>query len=105
MTEQQQAEYKQLKDEHMKKIKPLFDSVRAAKLAFFGLMKDSTVSDSMLKTYSHRIYERQAIADSTTFSHFRKVRGLFTTEQQPRFDAFLQKMMQRGRKDSASRKK
>lgn len=105
MTDQQQVEYKQLKEEHMKKIRPLFDSVRAAKLAFFGLMKDANASDSLVEAYSQRIYERQAIADKTTFAHFKKVRNLFTPEQQPRFDSFLQKMMQRGRRDSVIRKK
>ena len=105
MTEQQQSDYKQLKEEHMKKIKPMFDSVRAAKSAFFSLMKDPTASDSLVNAYNLRIYERQAIADKTTFAHFKKVRNLFTPDQQPRFDTFFQKMMQRGRKDSVGRKK
>ena len=105
MTEQQQGEYKQLKEEHMKNIRPLFDSVRAAKTAFFGLMKDTAASDSLIDVYNKRIYERQAIADKTTFAHFKKVRNLFTPEQQPRFDTFFQKMMQRNRKDSAGKKK
>lgn len=104
MTEQQQTEYKQYKEEHLKKIKPLFDSVRAAKTAFFVLLKDSTVSDSIVLANSQRISERQAAVDQATFAHFKKVRKLFTTEQQPKFDSFIQKMMQRGRRDSANKK-
>ena len=41
MTEQQQKEYKQQKEEHFKNIKPLFDSVRAAKMAFYGCLLGS----------------------------------------------------------------
>lgn len=104
MTEQQKKEHKQLKDEHFKNIKPLFDSLRAAKTAFFSLIKDSAVSDSMLNAYSQRISERQSIIDKFTFAHFKRVRNLFTAEQQPKFDEFVQKMMQRGRRDSTNKK-
>ncbi|MEO6611594.1 MAG: Spy/CpxP family protein refolding chaperone [Chitinophagaceae bacterium] len=104
MTEQQQKDYKEQKEEHFKNIKPLFDSVRAAKTAFFALIKDTTVSDSTIAVYGQRITEKQAAIDKLTFAHFKRVRNLFTPEQQPKFDEFIQKMMQRGRKDSASKK-
>ena len=102
MTEQQKKDHKLLKEEHFKNIKPLYDSVRAAKTAFFSLLKDSTVSDSTINVYSQRISERQSAIDKLTFAHFKRIRNLFTAEQQPKFDAFVQKMMQRGRKDSAA---
>ncbi len=105
MTEQQQQDYKQMKEEHMKSVKPLFDSVRAAKSAFFALTKDSTATDSLINLRSLRVGENQAALDKVTFQHFRKVRKLFTAEQQPKFDSFMQKMMQRGRRDSADKKK
>ncbi len=104
MTEQQQKEYKEQKEEHFKNIKPLFDSVRAAKTAFFALIKDSTVNDSTIAAYAQKISERQAAIDQLTFVHFKKVRKLFTPEQQPKFDEFIQKMMQRGRRDSSSKR-
>lgn len=104
MTEQQQKEYKSLKEEHFKNIKPFFDSVRAAKTAFFALTKEQNVSDSLVNIFSLRIGEKQSAIDKLTFAHFKKVRGLFTAEQQPKFDEFVQKMMQRGRKDSADKK-
>lgn len=104
MTEQQKKEHKLLKEEHFKNIKPLFDSVRAAKTAFFSLLKDSTVSDSIVTAYSQRISERQSAIDKLTFAHFKKIRNLFTPVQQPKFDEFVQKMMQRGRRDSAAGK-
>src|SRR5450432_624917 len=46
MTDQQQKDYKEQKEEHFKNIKPLFDSVRAAKTAFFALLKEPDVNDS-----------------------------------------------------------
>lgn len=105
MTEQQKKDHKQLKEEHFKNIKPLFDSLRAAKTAFFSLLKDSTVSDSMINAYSQRISERQSTIDKLTFAHFKRIRNLFTAEQQPKFDEFVQKMMQRGRRDSTGKGK
>ncbi len=104
MTEEQKKEHKLLKEEHLKNIKPLFDSVRVAKTAFYNLLKDSTVSDSTLNVYSQRIGEKQFAIDKLTFAHFKRIRNLFTAEQQPKFDEFVQKMMQRGRRDSAANK-
>ena len=37
MSDEQQKEYKALKEEHFKESKPLFDSLRAARDAFFAL--------------------------------------------------------------------
>ncbi|MDZ4807978.1 MAG: hypothetical protein SGI96_06875 [Bacteroidota bacterium] len=104
MTEQQQKDYKLQKDEHFKNIKPLFDSVRAAKTAFFALTKEQNVNDSLVNQYSQRISEKQSAIDKLTFAHFKRVRDLFTAGQQPKFDEFVQKMMQRWRKDSADKK-
>jgi len=104
MTEQQQKDYKLQKDEHFKNIKPLFDSVRAAKTAFFALTKEQNVNDSLVNQYSQRISEKQSAIDKLTFAHFKRVRSLFTAGQQPKFDEFVQKMMQRWRKDSADKK-
>lgn len=104
MTEQQRKDHKLLKEEHLKNIKPLFDSVRAAKTAFFALLKDSTAGDSTINVYSQRITAKQSAVDKLTFAHFKRIRNLFTAEQQPEFDEFVQKMMQRGRRDSATKK-
>ncbi|MBI3139254.1 MAG: Spy/CpxP family protein refolding chaperone [Sphingobacteriales bacterium] len=105
MTDQQVKDHKQLKDAHFKTIRPLYDSLRAAKAAYFALIKDTTVSDSTAAVYRERISTRQNEIDSMTFAHFKRVRRLFTPEQQPRFDEFVQKMMQRNRRDSAGKNK
>jgi protein CpxP len=106
MTEQQKKDHKQLKEDHLKNIKPLFDSIRSAKTSLYALLKDSTVNDSLVTVYTRVIGEKQSMIDQLTFAHFRRIRNLFTPEQQPKFDGFIQKMMQRGggRKDSTAKK-
>ena len=95
MTEQQQTEFKKLKDEHFTAIKPVFDSVRTLKKSLFALVKEENVNDSVVGNYSALISQQQAIIDKLTINHFRKVRALFSGDQQKKFDDFVQKMMQR----------
>lgn len=104
MSEQQQTNYKAQKEEHFKVIRPLYDSLRSAKIAFFALTKEASVSDSLVSAYGKRITDRQSEIDKLTFAHFKRVRTLFTPEQQPKFDTFVQKMMQRGKRDSSQKK-
>lgn len=106
MTDQQQTAYKQLRDQHFQKVKPLFDSMRAAKTAFYSLIKedDSKINDSLVTVYTGRIGARQSEIDRLMFNHFRSVRKLFTAEQQPKFDSLVRRMLQRGKKDSSRKK-
>ena len=97
MTEQQQADFKNMKDEHFKNIRPLFDSMRMAKTDFFALMKDSTTSDSSIEAGEQRVLDQQRKLDLMTFGHFKRVRSLFSAEQLPKYDSFINKMMDRRR--------
>lgn len=105
MTEQQQKDYRQMKEAHFKNVRPLFDSIRAAKTAFYSLIKGGPVSDSVLNEYADGISAKQAALEKVTFAHFRQVRNIFTAEQQPKYDSFLLKMMQRGKRDSSGKGK
>jgi len=99
LTDDQKKTYEQLKEVHFKSTKPLFDSIRSAKLAYFNMAKDSSVSDSVFMAYSETIRQKQSQADRLVFEHFRKVRQIFTPAQQIKFDSLLQKsMMPRGGK-------
>jgi hypothetical protein len=49
----------------------------------------------MITNYSGLISQQQAIIDKLTVNHFRKVRALFSGEQQKKFEEFVQNMMQR----------
>lgn len=95
MTEQQKTDFNKLRDEHFAAIKPVFDSVRTLKKSLFELVKAENLNDSLVNTYSALISEQQAIIDRMTIHHFRKVRTLFTGDQQKKFEDFVQKMMQR----------
>ena len=104
MTDQQQKDFKQLREDHFKTIRPYMDSVRSAKTAFFALIKDANTNDSTINVYNQRVMDQQSRLDKMTFDHFRRVRNLFTAEQQPKFDSFMQKMMQRRRGDTSKGK-
>lgn len=104
MDKEQSAIHKQMKDNHFKAVRPLYDSLRTAKATYFGLVKDTTISESTVKTYRDKIAAWQSTIDSMTFAHFRKMRSLLKPEQQVKYDEFVQKLMQRGRKDSTAKK-
>lgn len=110
MTEEQKKEHLRFRDEYFKIVRPLFDSVRSAKSAFFALVKDSTVTDSMMNVYNKKHSDIQYTIDSLTFKHFYRVRALYAGEQQKKYDEMVQKMMQRQnnkgsrKKDSTSKK-
>ena len=103
MNQQQQTEFKKLKDEHFAAIKPVFDSVRTLKKSLFGLVKEENVNDSLVNQYSALIAQQQAIIDKLTINHFRKVRGLFSGDQQIKFDSLTQRMIQMKRNRTGSR--
>lgn len=105
MTEQQQSDFKKFKDEHFRSIRPVFDSVKTLKKSLFNLIKDENLNDSLVNHYSSLISEQRAIADKLTINHFHKVRNLLNADQQKKFEDFVQKMIQRGRKDSTGGKK
>jgi periplasmic protein CpxP/Spy len=104
MTEEQKKSHKLLKDEHMKNVKVLFDSLKLSKVALYSLLKDSVVNDSLINYYSQQVGNRQAQIEKMTFAHFKRKRSMFTAEQRPKFDTFIIKMMQGGKRDSAAKK-
>lgn len=97
MTDQQQKDFKSMKEEHFKNVRPLFDSIRASKTAFFSLIRDPNVTDSMIDAREQQVLAQQARLDKITFDHFKKVRALFTPEQLPKYDSIINKMMDRRR--------
>ena len=104
MTEPQQTEFKKLKDEHFTTIKPVFDSVRTLKKSLFALVKEENVNDSLVANYSALIAQQQAVLDKLTINHFRKVRAMFSGDQQVKFDSLTQKMIQMKMNRSGNRK-
>jgi hypothetical protein len=59
----------------------------------------------MLAAAYKKVTDLQSFIDRQTFDHFRRVRSLYSGEQQKKYDDLVQKMMmQKGRRDSAGRK-
>ncbi len=92
-TDSQVTQYKQLKEEHWKIAKPLFDSMQLAKDNLYNLVKADSVSDSLLQARVDQIAARQKAMDLQGFRHFRKVRALCTPEQLPRYDSLMKKII------------
>ncbi len=105
MTEQQKVEVKKLREVHFPLIHPLFDSVRTAKTAFFALLKEPDVSDSVLNAYNKRVTDFQATIDKLAYTHFQRIRNLLDSTQKSKYDQFILKMVQRGKKDSTGKRK
>ncbi len=105
LTEEQKTVQRQMKDEHMKIVKPLMDSLRDAKVNFYMLNKETELSDSMLIAYETTVSTMQAKIDKAMLVHFKKVRTSLKPDQQPKFDTLVKKMIQRGKRDSANKEK
>lgn len=100
LLEDQKAQHKLLRDEHFNKIKPYYDSIRAAKTALYARIADSTFSNKDFEAYDAKASNWYSTINRMTFEHFKKVRNLLRPDQQEGYDKFIQKMMQRSRRDS-----
>lgn len=105
LTEDQKSQVKKLRDAQFAIIHPLSDSLRAAKEVFFGLIKQTKVNDSVFNAYGKRILEIQDTIDKLSFAHFQRMRNLFDSAQQIKYDEYIRKMVQKGKKDSTGKKK
>ncbi len=94
-TDQQIAQYKELNDDHWKKIKPMFEDIRKSKDSLFKLLSDETVSDSVITLQAEVVAQRQKVIDLQAFSNFKKIRALCTPEQRVKYDSLVQRLMRK----------
>lgn len=94
-TDEQIAQYKQLKEVQKQTIRPMFDDMRIAKDSLFKLLSYPGVDDSLLNKVSDVIAQKQKAVDMQTFNYFKKIRTLCTPEQQPRYDSVVQRMFKK----------
>ncbi len=104
MNESQKKQFDSLRTVHFGTIRPLFDSIRATRQTLFNLMKEETLNDSLVTVYTNSIAEKQTRADKLTVNHFRTVRKMFSGDMQKKYDDMVQKMLQRGKRDSSVKK-
>ena len=95
LNEEQQAAFKQLRDQHQAIQNQFRDSTRKAKDALFSLLQQPNVSDSLLQEYSKRATAFDQQLDIVTFRHFQQVRALCNATQQKKFDAIIKDAMSR----------
>ena len=88
-TEQQTAEYKQLKEKQREIVRPMYDDMRNAKDSLFRLLSYPGTSDSVLNTMAEAIAQKQKALDLQTFNYFKRLRTLCTPEQLPKYDSMI----------------
>ena len=93
LNQQQQDAYTKLREDHQAKQRPLQDSIRKAKDAFFSLLEQPTVSDSQLDLYSKKNIQAEQQLDLVTFKHFQQLRALCSPEQQKKFDRIIREVL------------
>ena len=91
----QREQYRKLRDEHQATVRPLRDSIRKTKDAFFALLNSETGNDSLVMQRSRLIASLEEQLNMTTFRHFQKVRLICTAEQKKKFDELIQEVLRR----------
>lgn len=87
-TQQMQA-YNRLREQHKQKMRSLFQDIRLAKVAFYNLLSDTTVNDTVLNRAASTIGEKQKALELQTFRNFREIRGFSTAAQLPKYDSLV----------------
>ena len=104
--EEQVAQYKQLNDDHWKKIKPMFEDIRKSKDSLFKLLSDESVNDSVINIKTEAIAQKQKAIDVQAFNNFKKIRALCSTqEQRVKYDSLIQRLMRKMSKPKGEQKK
>jgi protein CpxP len=92
---QQVKELNRLREEHWKKMKPLFEDLQNTKNEFYLLLKSPETPDSVINTAASQIGQKQKLIDLQVFQHFRNSRLVCTPEQRPKYDSLVQIIIKR----------
>jgi protein CpxP len=93
--EDQLSQYRLLRDEQKKTIKPMFDDVRKAKDSLFSLIGNANADDSVVNSVADAIAQKQRAMDLRMFYHFKKIRALCKPDQLEKYDSLVQRMMKK----------
>ena len=93
LSPQQQDAYKILREAHQAAQRVLQDSIRKSKDAFFEMLPDSSINDSLLKNMNAKGLAFQQQLELLTFRHFQKLRALCTADQQKKFDEIIKEVL------------
>lgn len=89
----QQAQLDVLRKAHRSAVQPLRNLVKESKDAFFDLLKESNISDSVKQLAAKKISVLTEEIDLVTFNHFLKVRAICRPDQQLKFDAIIDEVI------------
>lgn len=94
-SDQQMTQYREMRDEQMKAIRPMFDDMRKTKDSLFRMMSNPNVNDSIVNSIADAIAQKQKEMDLRMYNHFKRIRSLCTPDQLPKYDSLIQNMMKR----------
>ena len=100
-TEAQKEQHRSLREEHIARMRPLYDSIRQTKVILFSRTSIVEQSNSIYISYMNKMGGWQTPINELNYAYYKKVRNLLRPEQQPRYDSLLIKMIERGRRDSS----
>ena len=89
----QKEEHKRIKDAHFNAMKPVFDSISAARKTLYDLIKDPAANDSTIAIYSNKIGAYHSEITRLTFDHFKHIRSILNPAQQGKLDSVMQKIV------------
>ena len=92
---QQVRELNRLREEHWKKMKPLFEDLQHTKNEFYLLLKAPETPDAVIDSAASRIAQKQKLVDLQVFQHFRNSRLVCNPEQRPKYDSLVQIIIKR----------
>lgn len=92
--EQQLAQYDQLRQHNRDNMRPLFEDLGNAKMAYYKFINQAA-ADSAGQAAAALIGEKQKALDMAFFNHFRQVRELCTPEQQSKYDSMVQQVIRK----------
>lgn len=82
-----------LRDEHQTKIMDLRKNNREAKNAFFNLLPQAEIPDSILMKAAAASVRNDQELDILTFRHFQQIRMLCTDAQKKKFDSVIKEVL------------
>ncbi|MEI7963760.1 MAG: periplasmic heavy metal sensor [Chitinophagaceae bacterium] len=89
----QQNAFQKMREEHRLAVRPIQDSIRLAKDAFFSLLQQPNLPDSILQLHNMKISDLEQQINLFTFRHFQKLRAICNAEQQKKFDSIIQEVI------------
>lgn len=76
-------------------LKPLQQELRIAKFEMLQMLQKDSLSDEQVKAAADKVGSVQPAIEMAYFNHFRRIQAMLATEQQPKFDTLLQRMIYR----------